>query len=371
MIHIKNARLLSRGVELRETDLIVAEGRIVGLGAPETPADEVIDLEGCYLAPGFIDLQLNGGYERYFSYAPDATTLAEMTRACLEHATPYYYATLITSPLETIWQAIEAVREAMKHDKHLLGMHLEGPFINAKRRGAHNASFICSPTDSLLDEIIERGRGVIKVITIAPECFTPAQLDKLLASGIQVSIGHSEASYEQAMASFDRGVRIITHLYNAMSPMTHRAPGLVGAALEDARVYTPIILDGRHCHEGAARIAYRAKGDKLLLLTDAAVLGRRLSHIGWEGLNARLTEDGFYINEDGNLAGAAISMPEAVRHAVRYLDVSLAQAADMATGRVADALGCGHELGTLAPGFPSFFSVFTADLSHYQSLCFY
>lgn len=367
---IENARLVSRGKRLEATSLLVRDGRIVAIGAEEQSADRTIDLGGRYLSPGFIDIQLNGGYRRYFSFAPDGETLEEMTQACLEHATPFYYATLITSELESIFRGIDAVRERMLHDRHLLGMHLEGPFLNAVRRGAHSTEYLRQPDDALLTELIERGRGVIRMMTIAPECFTEEQLARLLASGIQISIGHSDASYEQAERAIEQGVRIITHLYNAMSPFTHRKPGLVGAALEDDRVYTPIILDGRHCHPAAARLAYRAKGHRLLLTTDAAVLGRRLDYITWDGLDAHLTEDGFYVNGDGNLAGAAISMPEAVLNAIRFLGVDVATAADMASGRVADAIGLGHELGTLAAGRPAAFSVFDECLEQYETLSF-
>lgn len=366
---IKNARLLSNGTELSATSLAVSAGRILSVGEElSIKPNQTIDLNGDYLAPGLIDIQLNGGYSRYFSNQPNAETLEEMTRACLEHATPYYYATLITSPIEAIWQGIEAVRTAMQSDPHLLGMHLEGPFLNAKRRGAHKAAYIQPPTDELLDELIARGRGVIKMLTIAPEQFTPAQIQRLRAAGIQLSLGHSDATWEQANACFDLGVDIVTHLYNAMSPLTHRAPGLVGAALADERVFTPLILDGRHCHPAAARLAYQAKGSKFILLTDAAVLGRRLERITWDGLNAALTEDGFYINEDGNLAGAAISMPEAVRNACLWLGVPVPEAVAMATDRVAQAIGREGELGRIAAGYPAAFTVFSPDLTHWRTL---
>ncbi len=368
-IWIHNARLLSDGRELEATTLLVEGGRIraVGADAPQE-AHEAIDLHGQYLSPGFIDIQLNGGYEHYFSSTPNVEVLREMTTACLEHATPYYYATLITSPTEAIFSAIESVKQAMQEDKHLIGLHLEGPFLNPERRGAHQASLIQKPTDELLERIIEAGQGVVKMITIAPEVCSRGQIDRLIESGIQVSIGHSSASYEEAKGAFEQGINIVTHLYNAMSPLTHRSPGLAGAALETPHVYTPIILDGRHCHPAAARLAYKAKGDRLILLTDAAVLGRRLRRISWDGLGADLTPDGFYINADGNLAGAAISMPEAVRNARQYLGVSLAEAADMASGRVASAIGRASELGYLRPGYPACFSTFDEEVRQFASL---
>lgn len=367
---IENARLISQGKVLEATSLCIGEGKILCLGECDRVADQTIDLGGRYLSPGFIDIQLNGGYQRYFSFSPDAETLGEMTQASLEHATPFYYATLITSLPESIFAGIEAVRQRMAHDPHLLGMHLEGPFLSEKRRGAHRAEYIRRPDDALLNEIIERGQGVIRLITIAPESFSTEQIARLISSGIQVTIGHSDATYEEVEATADLGVRMITHLYNAMSPFTHRAPGVIGAALEDDRIYTPIILDGRHCHPAAARLAYKAKGHRLILTTDAAVLGRRLDYITWDGLDARLTEDGFYVNGDGNLAGSSISMPEAVRNACLFLGISLPEAADMASGRVADAIGLGRVLGSLTPGTPAAFSIFDECLDHYETLSF-
>lgn len=368
-VWIHNAHLLSSGRELEATTLLVEEGKICAIGT-EAPSEdcERIDLGGQYISPGFIDIQLNGGYEHYFSSTPTVDVLREMTQACLEHATPYYYATLITSPTEAIFSAIEAVRETMLSDRHLLGLHLEGPFLNPERRGAHQAHLIQKPTDDIVDRIIATGRGVVKMMTIAPEVCTTSQIARLIESGIQVSIGHSSASYEEAQTAFEQGVDIVTHLYNAMSPLTHRAPGLVGAALETPHVYTPIILDGRHCHPAAARLAYKSKGDRLILLTDAAVLGRRLQRISWDGLGADLTPDGFYINADGNLAGAAISMPEAVHNAQLYLGISIAEAADMASGRVASAIGRSNDLGYLKPGYRACFSIFNEDLSRFSSL---
>lgn len=368
--YIKNARLLSRGRELSATSLTTRNGIIETIGSEPVDISEykIIDLGGRFLSPGFIDIQLNGGTKRFFSETPDVETLQEMTAACLEHATPYYYATLITSLPEVIFEGIERCREVMQTDPHLLGMHLEGPMLNQEKRGAHKLEFIRKPDDAFLDELLERGRGVIKLLTIAPELFTKAQLSKLLSSGIQISAGHSNATYEEAVEALDQGISIITHMFNAMSPISHRAPGLMGAALDDERVFTPIILDGRHCHPGAARMAYKCKGHKLVLITDAAVLGRKTKHVEWEGIDARLTDDGFYYNKNGNLAGSAISMPEAIQNAQAFLGVSLAEAVDMATGRVADAIGRSADLGTLAPGFPACFSVFNQELSQYEVL---
>lgn len=372
-VFIKNARLLSQGQELKPQTITIENGRITGIGEEKTKGEgvEVIDLEGKYLTPGFIDIQLNGGIKNFFSYNPNADVLSEMTSACLKHATTYYHPTLVTSLPETVFQAIEAVRQAMKTDPHILGMHLEGPFLNPVRRGAHTLEYIRIPDDEILDEIIAKGKGVISLITVAPEQFTDKQLKKLIASGIQVSAGHSEITYEGAKQAFDKGIRIVTHLYNAMSAFEPRKPGLVGAALEDERVYAPIILDGAHCHPAQARVAYRSKQDKLILITDAAVLGRELDELDFEGFHAKLTPDGFYYNRNGNLAGSAIDMPEAIKNAIDYLGITLAEAVSMATDRVAKAIGREKEIGQLTLGYPALFSVFSSDILDAKALCFY
>lgn len=371
-IFIHNARLLSEGQELSPKTLTIEDGRIVALGeeAPQEGA-EVIDLGGKFLSPGFVDIQLNGGIRKFFSYNPDAETLKEMTDACLKHATTHYHPTLVTSLPETIFQAIESVREAMKHDPHILGMHLEGPFLNPIRRGAHTLEYIRVPDDEFLDQIIEKGKGVITLITIAPEQFTDAQIKRLVESGIQVSAGHSEITYEGAKASFDKGIRIVTHLYNAMSAFEPRKPGLVGAALDDDRVYAPIILDGAHCHPAQARVAYRCKGERMILITDAAVLGRELEELDFEGFHAKLTPDGFYYNRHGNLAGSAISMAEAIKNAMAYLNITLPEAVSMATDRPAKSLGREKEFGRLSIGYPAMFSVFSEEVLDAVPMCFF
>ncbi len=362
MIYIKNACLLSGGQELDAQELLIKNGKVLSLGADEEVLQnedyQELDLKGQVLSPAFIDIQINGGYTRYFSQTPDLETLKEMDEACRSYATPYYYVTLISSPLELIYKAIDSVREAQKHCQGLLGMHLEGPFLAKEKKGAHNADIIRKPDDETLRELVRYANGVIKLITIAPEHFSLEQIKFLQDNGIQVSLGHSNATYEEAQECFANGVNIVTHLYNAMSAFTHRKPSLVGAALENDAVYTPLILDGGHCHWGSACLAYKMKGEKLILITDATVLGRQMKEMPFDGLHAILNEEGFYLNPEGNLAGSAISMGEAVLNAVEHLGVSLAEAIDMASGRVAKAIGREEELGAIAEGYPAVFALY-------------
>ncbi len=323
------------------------------------------------LAPGFIDIHINGGVEHHFTQNPTVEALWDMLSASRETGTPFILPTCITSPWENIREAIASTRSFMSEfpDAGILGLHLEGPFIHPKKRGAHIESFIQSPADELLQSLKEEGKGVLKLLTLAPEFFTPDQLRDLSEAGIILSAGHSNAGYAEARQAFDSGVNLCTHLFNAMSGFGHREPGLVGAVFESENVYAPIILDGIHCDYAAARIAYRQKGEKLLLISDALFLGRKKVRFQWGEFDAVLEGDR-YVNSEGNLAGGAISLPEAVVNAVREVGIPLEEAVEMATLRPAAVLGLQDKLGKVAAGYPAVFTVFSDDLASFRSVSF-
>ncbi len=373
MIYIKNARIVSGAKQLDETELLIENGRIKALGKQgslesEAKNCEVRDLKGQMLAPAFIDIQINGGSKTLFTQKPTAETIEEMSQICRHYATPYFFPTLVSSPLEVVYQAVDAVREAQKTNPNVIGMHLEGPFLSKKKKGAHNEEVICKPTMEMLKKLVEYAQGAIKLITLAPENCTMEQINYLRENGIQVSLGHSSSNYELAQECFAEGVNIVTHLYNAMSGFTHRSPGLAGAALENDSVYTPLILDGGHCHWASARLAYKLKGEKLILITDAAILGRGLKEIPFDGLHAILGEDGFYRNPDGALAGSAISLCEAIYNAVEHLGVSIEEAIEMTTGRVAKAIGMEDKIGAIAEGYPAIFALHNDEKQDFELL---
>ncbi|ODS83890.1 MAG: N-acetylglucosamine-6-phosphate deacetylase [Cytophagaceae bacterium SCN 52-12] len=323
------------------------------------------------LAPGFIDIHINGGVEHHFTQNPTVEALWDMLSASRETGTPFILPTCITSPWENIREAIASTRSFMNEfpDAGILGLHLEGPFINPKKRGAHLESFILKPADELLQSLKEEGKGVLKLLTLAPEYFTPDQLRGLIEAGIMLSAGHSNASFAEARQAFENNVDLCTHLFNAMSAFGHREPGLVGAVFESENVYAPIILDGIHCDYAAARIAYRQKKEKLLLISDALFLGRQKARFRWGEFDAVLEGDR-YVNSEGNLAGGAISLPEAVVNAVREVGIPLAEAVEMATLRPAAALGLEDKLGKVAVGYPAVFTVFSDDLASFRSVSF-
>ncbi|MDB5203101.1 MAG: putative N-acetylglucosamine-6-phosphate deacetylase [Ferruginibacter sp.] len=347
--------------------ILVKDGVVTGLAAEVPAGAHIINLKGRNISAGFIDIQLNGGYEYYFMQTPAAAALDDMVAASADFGTAFILPCLISSSKENILQAIETVREYMQDHPAVLGMHLEGPFINPAKRGAHVKELVRKPTNAELEEIIRYGKDVIRVMTIAPECFADEQLQLLIESGITLSAGHTEMDYTAAQKVFSKGIQLVTHLYNAMTQMGHRSPGLVGAVLDNDQVYAPIILDGAHCDYAMARIAWKAKQEKLILLSDAAFLGRQKTSFEWNGFTARL-QNGFYRNEEGNLAGAAISMVEAIQNAIMHVGIPLSTAIDMATIRVAQAIGMEDKIGKIKAGYPARFAVFDDRLEQIETL---
>ncbi|MEP6711911.1 MAG: amidohydrolase family protein, partial [Ferruginibacter sp.] len=245
-------RLFTGEKVIDEAIVIVENGIIISIQNDIPEGSEIVNLQGWNLAAGFLDIQVNGGEKYYFSQSPTEEALQDICDSSLLYGTAYTLPCLISSSPENILKAIEAVKAFMqKHNNGLLGMHLEGPFINPEKRGAHVKKLVRKPSDKELEEIIRYGKDVIKVMTIAPECFSDEQLEMLMDSGIVLSAGHTDISYEKAQYYFSKGISLVTHLYNAMNQMLHRAPGLVGAVFDNDNVYAPIILDGAHCDYAA------------------------------------------------------------------------------------------------------------------------
>lgn len=363
-MNILAKKLYVAGQKLDNQVIISNNGKIVSL---ETYQNQVLDSTYDNLLPGLFDTHINGGFKNYFTQFPTFETVKDIADASQATGTAYCLPTLITSSLENILKGIAAIREYQTHYPQggVVGMHLEGPFLNVKKRGAHLAKYVRKPTDVELDEILKHGDGIIKLMTIAPENFTDTQLKKLTDSGIAISLGHSDATYAEAKYAFSKGINLVTHLYNAMSGLHHREPGLVGAALEDETVYAPIILDGHHCDYGAAKVAYRAKKDKLFLISDALFLGEQVKNFNWGEFDATL-KNGSYVNSEGNLAGGAISLPSCIRNAVEFVGISLPEALDMASSRAAVATKLDGEYCKIETGYPAVFTAFADNLTNFE-----
>ncbi|MFC5683090.1 N-acetylglucosamine-6-phosphate deacetylase [Flavobacterium sp. MAHUQ-51] len=361
--------IVHTGDEIIDNGVIIIENRRIISIQKEIPNNiEIIDLKRKHISAGFIDIQINGGEKYYFSKTPTEETINDIYNSSLKYGTTHVLPCLISSSRESILKGIETIKNYKdKYKNGVIGMHLEGPFLNPLKRGAHSINQVRKPTNSELEEIIRYGKGIIKVITIAPECFSDEQIDMLLESNIIISAGHSNMTYKESQYYFDKGIKLVTHLYNAMTQFGHREPGLVGASLENKSVYTPIILDGVHCDYAAAKIAYNLKKEKFFLISDAAFLGRKILNFKWEDFDIHL-ENGFYRNEEGNLAGASISMKEAVQNAYNQLNISADEAIKMATCRVAKAINMENQLGKIKTDFPANFITFNDNLSEIETL---
>ncbi|QNP39417.1 N-acetylglucosamine-6-phosphate deacetylase [Lysobacter solisilvae (ex Woo and Kim 2020)] len=349
----RNGQVLTeRGFE-RDVSVVVEDGHIVALlpGEAATGA-QAVDLQGGYLVPGFIDTQVNGGGDVLFNDTPSVDGLRRIAAAHRRFGTTGLMPTLISDDVAVMQRAIAAVREAIAQDvPGILGIHLEGPYLAEARKGVHDPHKFHSPDAGELDLVASLGVGRT-MLTLAPERFAPGTLRALAARGVIVCAGHTAASSEQLAAAFAAGVRGVTHLFNAMTPLLSRDPGAVGAALADAGSWCGLIVDGHHVHDTALRVAIAAKpAGKMLLVTDAMPpVGGKRADFSLYGV-AMTCRDGKCTTADGTLAGSALDMATAVRNTVQRLGLPLAEACRMASAYPADFLGLGGELGRIAPGY--------------------
>ncbi|MGA9868024.1 MAG: N-acetylglucosamine-6-phosphate deacetylase [Acetobacteraceae bacterium] len=346
---IHAARLFTGEAMRTDAALIVEAGRIrdvcAGADIPhgmetERLADDLI------LVPGFIDVQVNGGGGVLFNDSPDLPTLRVIARAHRRFGTTALMATLITDTQATMRGAADAVRAALAvGEPGILGLHLEGPFLNPARKGVHPEVLLRAITEDALCFLCEETPRPL-LVTLAPEIVGADAIARLAAAGVVVAVGHSTASYEQVRAADARG---FTHLFNAMPPLAGRDPGLVGAALTSDG-FAGIIADGYHVHPANLRLALRAKGaGRVMLVTDAmASVGADITAFRLHGHMVRVA-DGRLTTKDGVLAGAHLDMASAVRNAVALMGATLEEALRMAAATPADFLGL-PDRGRLVPG---------------------
>ena len=309
------------------------------------------DLGGGILAPGFIDVQVNGGGGALLNDTPTLETVRTIATSHRQFGTVGLLPTVITDAPSILKQATEAVREARAQGvPGVLGIHIEGPFLDPERKGAHALRFIREITEADAAWIGGLDCGAV-MLTLAPNRVEPVLIRQLVAAGVLVSLGHAEASYAQAIAALAAGARAFTHLYNAMSQLNGRDPGMAGAALADRDSFVGIIADGFHVHDAAMQVALAAKPpDRMMLVSDAmppAAGGP--SQFELQGRTVR-RENGKLQLEDGTLAGSNLTMDEAVRHCVQHLKLDLAVALRMASLTPARFLRMEHELGRIVPG---------------------
>jgi N-acetylglucosamine-6-phosphate deacetylase len=367
MLSITNATIYTPIQRIERSAVLVDGGRIAAVGPAEhvpcPPDAQVIDADGLLLTPGFIDLQFNGGFGQDFT--ADPTTIWAVAAQLPQHGVTAFLPTIITSPLEKSVLGRRVVVEG-RPDGYRgaapLGMHIEGPFLNPAKKGAHNPSYLRLPgLDAVRDWSPADG---VRLVTLAPELPGALPVIEALSSrGVLVSAGHAMASYEQAVAGFDAGIRYGTHLFNAMPSLLHRDPGLPGALLTDERVIVGLIADGIHTHPAMVKLVWQALGpQRLNLVTDAmAALGMPPGQhllgdyvVDVDGFTCRLA--------DGTLAGSILSMDQALRNLIAFTGCALEEAMQTMTTTAARAIGLEHERGQVAPGFVADLVLLSPDL---------
>jgi N-acetylglucosamine-6-phosphate deacetylase len=350
-----NARVLTDSGFRDDCAVLLEGGRIldiVDVGDARAAAATRHDLAGGMLLPGFIDTQVNGGGGVLFNDTPDIATIEAIGRAHRRFGTTSFLPTLISDDLGVVAEAVAAVDAAMAAGvPGVEGIHIEGPFISQARKGAHDSSHIraLGPEHVALLSSLRRGRTLV---TLAPERASPDTIAQLCQAGVVIAAGHTNATYAEIVDALARGVRGFTHLFNAMSPLQSREPGVVGAALHDRDSWCAIIVDGWHVHPVTLQIALASKRhERFMLVTDAMPnVGAELASFQLQGRRIEVV-DGRCVDEQGTLSGSALDMASAVRNAVHMLGLSIETAVRMASTYPAEFLGLGDSLGRIAPGY--------------------
>jgi N-acetylglucosamine-6-phosphate deacetylase len=356
-----NARLYTgQSIETNKAVLVNNDLIVDLVPASDIPAQyQQKDLGGQNLAPAYIDMQIYGGNGRLFSQEISLAALQATYEYCLAGGCMHFMITMATNTIEKFLEGMEVVKRYWDQGgKGLLGLHLEGPYMNPIKRGAHLLDCIKKPTLQEVELLLERGKEVFKMITLAPEQCDPAIIDLLLQNDIIVSAGHSNATYLQAREAFDRGIPTATHLYNAMSPLQHREPGLVGAIFDHPRVMSSIVCDGVHVDYAAVRIAKAVMKERLFFITDAVAETTT-------GEYQHLLRGNHYALPDGTLSGSALSMMQCVKNGVEQVGIPLDEALRMAATYPAQLLR-DRKMGLLAKGYEANMVVFDNALQVQQ-----
>ncbi|MBD2699319.1 N-acetylglucosamine-6-phosphate deacetylase [Spirosoma sp. BT702] len=361
MTQFINATVFTGDEWLTNASVRVDNGRIQEITTgPTSSGGDVIDLEGDYLVPGLVDLQLYGGSNLFLNDVPTPDTVRHIYDSHARNGTTTLLPTIHSTSLEIMQQSMAAVVVVRDENPFgVPGLHAEGPYFNPIKRGAHSMAYVRTPAEGELEALFSTNADVIRILTLAPEIITPEQfstLKQLKASSTLLSLGHSNATYQQATSAFNDDVPLATHLYNAMRGFESREPGVVGAVFDHPSVRASIIADSYHCNPTTIRIAYRLMGERLFLISDALFanpprptfeLGQFIVHFEADPSGG----PGRYVNNEGNLAGSAITLIDCVRIAVEQAGIPLTNALRMASVIPADIIGLGQELGKIKTGY--------------------
>jgi N-acetylglucosamine-6-phosphate deacetylase len=352
------------GSQAHRDGAVVVDGeRIVELLPRHALAERDIAVrklpEGAWLAPGFIDCQVNGGGDVLFNDAPTSETIDRIAAAHRRLGTTALLPTLISDTPAKMQAALGAAHRAVASNPGVLGIHLEGPFLSPRRPGVHNPAVFRAPNDADATQLVAARAGVM-LVTLAPERAPPGFIARLAGAGIRVSLGHSAATYDETKAALAEGLTGFTHLFNAMPPLASREPGPIAAALEAPQAWFGMIVDGHHVAPPMLRLALRGAARPMLVSDAMPPVGGRKPGFLLDGEEITV-RDGRCARADGTLAGAAISMADAVRNCVEMLAIPLTDALRFASTEPAAFLGLGDTLGRIAPGYRADLVAFAPD----------
>lgn len=315
------------------------------------------NLEGLNIAPAFIDLQIYGAYGKLFSADPDTESIAATYEYSRQGGASHFMITMATNTIEKFLQGIESVKQYWQQGgKGLLGLHMEGPYINPVKKGAHVLECIKKPTVEEIKMLLEKGKGIIKMMTVAPEVCDREIITLLMDNDIIVSAGHSNATYAEAKKAFAYGIPTATHLFNAMSPFQSREPGLLGAIYNDDHVKSSIVADGVHVDFVSLRISKKIMGERLFFITDAVTENNKGEYL-------HVFKGNRYTLPDGTLSGSVLTMMSSVKNVVEHAGIPLAEALRMASTYPAQLLKTGTPKGKIAAGYAADFTVFDNALN--------
>jgi N-acetylglucosamine-6-phosphate deacetylase len=341
---IYSAEKLFTGSEwLEEHAVMVSEGKIVDIIANTFLQEKPVS-KYHILAPAFMDIQIYGAHSKLFAVYPEPDSLHKLYDYCSKGGASHFQPTVATNAHEVFYKCIDAVKTYWKEEgKGCLGLHVEGPWINPQKKGAHLESFIHSPSVEEVKELLEYGKGVITMITLAPEVCSKEVIDLIRSYGVIISAGHSNATYEEATVAFDEGIHAATHLYNAMSPLQHRAPGMVGAIFDHSKTMSSMVPDGFHVDFPAIRIAKKIMQERLFVITDA------VTETNEGPYPHHLSGDKYESN--GILSGSALTMAKSVRNLVNQVGIELAEALRMVSLYPAQVMKKDHCMGKIEKGY--------------------
>ncbi len=357
MLRAYSADTIFTGETILKNSAIIIENDFITDVIPlnELGSDITVIQHAHILAPAFIDIQIYGASSKLFSAYTTTDALNKMKEHCCKGGTKYFLPTIATNTFEVFKKGIDAIKEYwQKGGEGVIGLHVEGPWINKKKRGAHVESFIHSPKLNEVKELLEYGKGVIKIITLAPEICSREVIDCIKTYDVIISAGHSNATYDEIDKAFKNGIHLATHLFNAMSQLHHREPGFPAAVMMHPSVMASIVADGFHVDFTMIKLAKKLMGERLFLITDAVTETTEGPY------QHQLSGDKYEAN--GILSGSALTMMQAVKNCVEKCNISLDEALRMASLYPAKAISLDRQIGKITKGYKADFALINEKL---------